>query len=260
GKDILRFHAVYWPAMLLSAGAPLPTTILVHGFLMSDGRRMSKTLGTGVDPVALADTWSADAVRYWLLREVPPAGDANYTPERFARAYTSGLANDLGNLLHRTAGMMHRYRAGVVPARCLGAVSALEPVAAAILPAIDRGLGERWDPPHALEAIFALVAHANRVVAETTPWTLARDERKGDGDARARLDRVLWDLAESLRVIGEGLRPFLPATAQRITRALGLAPAPDWRGALAWGGSTSAQRIATPAPLFPRPTDPRAVG
>src|SRR5262249_32904648 len=154
----------------------------------------------------------------------------------------------------------HRYRAGIVPWRGSGPNSPLEPVAAAILPAIDRGLGERWDPQHALEATFALVSHANRVVAETTPWTLARAEREGGGSARARLDRVLWDLAESLRVIGEALRPFLPATAQRITRALGLAPAAGWRHGLAWGGSTSGQRIATPAPLFPRPPDPRAGG
>src|SRR5262249_51800557 len=158
-------------------------TILVHGFLTRDGRRMSKTLGTGVDPFALADTWSADAVRYWLLREVPPADDASYTPERFARAYTSDLANDLGNLLHRTAGMVHRSRAGIGPWRGSRPNSPLEPVAAAILPAIDRGLGERWDPQHALEATFALVSHANRVVAETTPWTLARAEREGDGSA-----------------------------------------------------------------------------
>ncbi len=116
GKDILRFHAVYWPAMLLSVGAPVPTTIVVHGFLTRDGRRMSKSLGTGIDPVALARAWGVDAVRYWLLRHVPATGDAEFSDDAFSRAYTAELADDLGNLVSRLVGMLHRYRAGVIPA------------------------------------------------------------------------------------------------------------------------------------------------
>src|SRR5215510_10652630 len=115
GKNILRFHAVYWPAMLLSAGVPLPSHLLVHGFLTNEGRRMSKTLGTGVAPTPLVDSWGVDAVRYWLLREVPPTGDADYTEAGFARAYAADLADQLGNLVQRTVSMVRRYRAGVVP-------------------------------------------------------------------------------------------------------------------------------------------------
>jgi hypothetical protein len=116
GKDILRFHAVYWPAMLLSAGAVLPTTIFVHGFLTRDGRKMSKSLGNRVDPIKLAETWGVDAVRYWLLRHVPATGDADFNDDVFSRAYSAELADGLGNLISRVIGMLHRYRAGVVPA------------------------------------------------------------------------------------------------------------------------------------------------
>ncbi len=252
GKDILRFHAVYWPAMLLSTGAPAPTTILVHGFLTRDGRRMSKTLGTGVDPTALVAAWGVDAVRYWLLREVPSTGDADYTDDSFARAYHADLANDLGNLLHRTVSMIHRYRGGVVPRRPATSSSPLEAVAREIPVTLHRALGEDWDPRRALDVIFALVACANRTVAETTPWTLARAERDGEASARERLESVLWDLAESLRLTAEALRPFLPNTAERIATTLGLTLATDWRQALEWGGLTSRARVAKPTPLFPR--------
>src|SRR6185295_8041389 len=142
GKDILRFHAVYWPALLLSAGLPVPTQIIVHGFLTRDGRRMSKTLGTGVDPAALVASWGVDAVRYWLLREVPPADDADYTDTSLARAYTTDLANDLGNLLQRTTSMLHRYRAGVIPTPASGVTSPLEAIAKPLPAALDKAVGE----------------------------------------------------------------------------------------------------------------------
>jgi methionyl-tRNA synthetase len=161
GKNILRFHAVYWPAMLLSAGAPLPTTIVVHGFLTRDGRRMSKTLGTGIDPFALADSWGVDAVRYWLLREVSPVDDADYTDASFARAYSADLANDLGNLLQRTVSMIHRYRSGVVTAPA-PAASPLRAIADQLPVALHDALGEGWDPRAALKAVFSLVGAANR--------------------------------------------------------------------------------------------------
>jgi methionyl-tRNA synthetase len=220
GKDIVRFHAVYWPAMLLAVGAPPPATILVHGFLTRDGRRMSKTLGTGVDPTALAERWGVDAVRYWLLREVPPTGDADYSDAGFARTYASDLAHDLGNLVMRTVSMLHRYRDGAVPDAALSGHSTLAVAARALDERVARAL-EDWDPRAALDAIFAVVRAANRRVDETKPWALARA-----GDSRA-LDAVLAELAESLRLVAEALRPFLPDTAERIARQLGgAAPAP----------------------------------
>jgi methionyl-tRNA synthetase len=252
GKDILRFHAVYWPAMLLAAGAPLPTTIVVHGFLTRDGRRMSKTLGTGVDPVALAEAWGVDAVRYWLLREVPPVDDADYTDASFARAYSADLANDLGNLLQRTVSMIQRYRGGVVAARIAAAPSSLRAVAEPLAAALHRALGEEWDPRGALKAVWSLVGAANRLVEDAKPWALARAEGGGDTGAGRRLDGVLWDLAESLRLVAEALRPFLPATAAAIGEQLGVDLASGWARGLGWGGLRAGTRVRTPTPLFPR--------
>ena len=157
GKDIVRFHAVYWPAILLSAGLPTPSRIFVHGFLTRDGRRMSKTLGTGVDPTALVRNWGVDAVRYWLLREVPACEDADFTEAGFARAYTADLANDLGNLLQRTVSLLHRAQDGVVPSGTPDA-SPLASAVADVPEALQRGLGDDWDPRRALDAIFAVVS------------------------------------------------------------------------------------------------------
>ena len=252
GKDILRFHAVYWPAMLLSAGLPPPTDIVVHGFLTRDGRRMSKSLGTGVEPSALARNWGTDVVRYWLLHEVPPSGDADYSDGALARVYTADLANNLGNLVQRTVSMIHRFRAGVVPAPAPTAASRLAAAARAVPGALHRGLGETWDPRLALDAIFALVSLANRTVAETKPWVLAGDEHDGDAAARQRLDSLLWELVESLRLTAEALRPMLPETSERLAAQLGLTAAPDWRGALQWGGIQPGTRVGVPTPLFPR--------
>jgi methionyl-tRNA synthetase len=252
GKDIVRFHAVYWPAILLSAGLPVPSRILVHGFLTRDGRRMSKTLGTGVDPTALVRDWGADAVRYWLLREVPPGDDADYTETGFARAYTADLANDLGNLLQRTVSLLHRARDGVVPRGAAEAPSPLASVVADVPDALRRWLGDDWDPRRALDAIFAVVTAANRRVEETKPWLLLRAERDGDADAGRRLDATLWELAEALRVVAEALRPLLPDAAERIATQLGRPLAPDWSDALRWGALPGGTRVAAPQALFPR--------
>ncbi len=251
GKDILRFHAVYWPAMLLSVGAPLPTTIVVHGFLTQEGRRMSKTLGTGINPITLTESWGVDAVRYWLLREVPPVEDADYTDASFIRAYTAELANDLGNLLQRTTSMIHRYRRGGVTRKAPTAFS-LRAVAGQLPAALHRALSEEWDPRIALEAVFSLVGSANRFVEEMKPWALSRDERQGNSDAGRQLDIVLWDLTECLRLVGEALRPFLPETADRIATQLGVTPAANWIQGLRWGGLGAGTRVQAPKPLFPR--------
>jgi methionyl-tRNA synthetase len=252
GKDIVRFHAVYWPAMLLSAGVPLPTTIVVHGFLTRAGRRMSKTLGTGIDPVTLTESWGVDAVRYWLLREVSPSDDADYTDASFARSYTADLANDLGNLLQRTVSMIHRYRAGVVACPTRAAASSLRAVAVQVPAALHQALSEGWDPRTGLEAIFSLVRSANRLIEEVKPWVLAREEHGGSCDSGRQLDVVLWELAECLRVVAEALRPFLPQTSDRIVKQLGITLTSSWAHGLRWGGLGAGTRVLAPAPLFPR--------
>jgi methionyl-tRNA synthetase len=253
GKDILRFHAVYWPAMLLSVGAAVPTTIVAHGFLTRDGRKMSKSLGTGVDPGPLARAWGVDAVRYWLLRHVPATGDADFSDEAFSRAYSAELADDLGNLVSRVGGMLHRYRDGALPAPA-GSIDVELQAAAARLPReLERALGQAYDPRAALVAVFDLVVRANRHVEDSRPWTLARDARAGDMGAARRLDTVLYELAEVCRLVAEGLRPLLPDTAERIARVLGMPLAASWTLGLEWGGARPGQRVGRPTPLFPRP-------
>jgi methionyl-tRNA synthetase len=248
GKDIVRFHAVYWPAMLLSIGAPLPTTIVVHGFLTREGRRMSKTLGTGVDPTALVASWGVDAVRYWLLREVPPGEDADYADDGLARAYTARLANGLGNLLQRTVSMVHRYRGGAVSPLTSNAGSPLRQAVEAVPGALHGSLGAEWDPRRVLDAIFAVVDCANGTIEHTRPWTLAKAGQDRE------LDAVLSELVEALRVVAEALRPLLPATSERIATQLGIALSPDWQRSLAWGGLRDDTRVGEPIPLFaPRP-------
>jgi methionyl-tRNA synthetase len=238
--------------MLLSVGAPVPTTIVTHGLLTRQGRRMSKSLGTGVDPVALARAWGVDAVRYWLLRHVPPTGDADFSDDAFASVYTSELADDLGNLVSRVVGLLHRHRGGVVPASH-GAIDSELRTAAARLPGdLVRAL-DAFDPRAALDAVFTLVGRANRHVEEARPWTLARAEREGDTVAARRLDAVLYDLAEACRVVAEGLRPLLPETSERIAAALGASLAPGWIRGLEWGGLQSGRPVSRPEPLFPRP-------
>ena len=255
GKGILRFHSVYWPAMLLSAGEPIPTTVFVHGYLTIAGEKMSKSLGNVVDPAELVDRYGTDAVRYWLLREVPPTGDADYTAEKLERRYNADLANDLGNLLNRTVTMIRRYRDGVVPAASApDAVDQdLELVASGIAGRLSTAMGHDYDPQAALAAIWDLVVRANRYVEETAPWGLSRRERAGESEAAARLDGALYRLAEALRLIAQALRPFLPTTANRIATQLGvdLSSVP-WTESLGWGVLAPGTRVGEPEPIFPR--------
>jgi methionyl-tRNA synthetase len=254
GKGILRFHAVYWPAMLLSAGEPLPDTIVVHGYLTAGGQKLSKSLGNGVDPRAVVERYGADAVRYWLLRDVPPGADADYTAERLEGRYTADLANDLGNLLQRTVSMVQRYRQAEIPALPAWPQEGVAPVATQAVEALHESLA-RFDPQGALAALWEVVARANRYVEETAPWALARRAGGGEAEAGAQLDRVLVTLVESLRVVGEALRPFLPGTAGALLAQLGQEPAPRWEEGLRWGAALGAPpggRVGAPRPLFPR--------
>lgn len=220
GKGVVRFHAVYWPAMLLSAGLPLPTDILVHDYLTVGGRKISKSgNGTAVDPVSLAAAYGTDAVRWWLLRDVPRVGDADFTVERLIARADADFAGGLGNLVHRIVTMVHRYRGGVAPS--LGtdrfAVATLLDVCRQAPGRIDTALAD-YDFRRAADAACDVVLEANRCIDVTRPWELARAERQGNTDAAERLDAVLAALLDACRTLAAELRPFVPESADRIAR------------------------------------------
>lgn len=225
GKDILRFHAVYWPAMLLSAGLPLPTDIYVHDFLTANGQKLSKTLGNVVDPVHLTDEYGSDALRWWLVAKVPKVGDTDFTQRRFVDAANRDLAGGLGNLTQRVVAMVHRFRGGVVPAAVVPPTSLtrLDAAASALPSRIDLALDD-FDLRRAASAIMSVVAEANRCIERTTPWALARAERAGDTHAGHLLDETLAALVAALRVLARETEPFVPGVAARLAEQTGLNP------------------------------------
>jgi methionyl-tRNA synthetase len=247
GKDILKFHTVYWPAMLMAAGLQLPEHIFVHGFLLmrdDEGaeHKMSKSLGNVLDPFAVMDEFGTDALRYYCMREVSFGHDGSVSTAGFAARYENELANELGNLASRTIAMVHRYRGGTVPSAAPDAdlASELDGAATEVAALLDRA-----DLTAALDAAWLRVRRLNRYVEEQAPWVLAKD------DARAAdLDRVLVSLAEGLRVIGVVLHPWLPETTGKLLDALG-APALSLDGARMEGGRLGA--VAKIEPLFPKP-------
>jgi methionyl-tRNA synthetase len=238
GKDVIRFHAVYWPAMLLSAQVSLPTTVLVHGFITIGGQKISKSLGNVIDPAQLAADYGVEPLRYFLLREINPFADSDFTLERFLRACNTDLADQLGNLLNRTINMIQRYGDGIVPASgpLTAAEQSLIERAKALPGQVDAAV-RGYTSNEALDAIWELVGAANRYVAETEPWVLAKARKAGDPGAAARLDTVLYTLAETLRLVAHLLAPFLPETAVRLVAQLG-APLDDtapWATVTTWG-------------------------
>ena len=268
GKGVLRFHAVYWPAILLSAGEPLPTEILVHDYLTVGGARISKSAGTGAgnEPAGLAATFGTDALRWWLLRDVPRVGDADFTVDRLIARSNEDLANGLGNLVSRVVTLVHSCRDGVVRAcpspagtsRWLAAAAgpagghspsagppstpAWPEDAAALLTAIERAPGivraslADFDFRAATAGVWAIVEEANRYVDATQPWHLARAERAGDREAGGRLDRVLGALVAACQVLAAEIWPFLPDLAARLAAAC----------------NDSAGALPAPRPIFPR--------
>jgi methionyl-tRNA synthetase len=244
-KDILRFHAIYWPALLMAAGLDLPERIFVHGYLLMDGEKMSKSLGNVLDPFAVIERFGADALRFYLLRDVPFGQDGSVSTEAFEQRYASELANDFGNLASRTLAMLVRYRDGVVPPG--------EPDPA-LVPDFD-GLSTRVEElignaelTLALEEIWQRVRRLNRYVEEQAPWQLAKDDaRAGD------LDRVLGTLAEGLRVITVLLWPYLPESTERLLDALGAGGgALDLSLAGATLGAGRIGRVSKIESLFPK--------
>ncbi len=242
GKDIVKFHAVYWPIMLKAVGAPLPKQVLVHGWWQKDGAKMSKTTGNVVDPVAVIDEWGLDAFRFYVLRELDIGPDGNWTDAGFKARYQSELANGLGNLVNRSLSMLKRYRNGVVPARH----DELAPEANRVV-ADTAALLAKSELQGALQSIWQLVNRANQYVDQTRPFSLAKDPAQA-----RRLDEVLYNLAETCRVLAVLLWPFLPGTSTKIYTQLGLPGAPDKFSTATWGGLAAGHAIGEPAPLFPR--------
>ncbi len=242
GKDILKFHAVYWPIMLRAANLPLPRKLLVHGWWQKDGEKMSKSTGNVVDPIKVIDEWGVDAFRFYVVRELDIGPDGNWTDGGFKARYSAELANGLGNLVNRSLSMLKRYRNGVVPP-----LSGELSVEAEKIIADTRSHLEANRLQAALGSIWSLITRANQYVDQTAPFKLAKDP----GQA-ARLDEVLYNLAEICRILGVLLWPFLPKTACIIYRQLGLKETPDQNKAATWGGLAPGHAIGTPAPLFPR--------
>jgi methionyl-tRNA synthetase len=242
GKDIVKFHAVYWPIMLKAMGLPLPKQLLVHGWWQKDGHKMSKSTGNVVDPIAVIDEWGVDAFRFYSLRELDIGPDGNWTDAGFKSRYASELANGLGNLVNRSLSMLKRYRNGVVPAPSDELAADAEKANAE-----TRTQLEQNQLQDALQTIWSLVSRGNLYVEQTKPFSLAKDPTQA-----ARLDAVLYNLTETCRVLAVLLWPFLPGTATKIYAQLGLSGEPNQFSAAVWGKLTAGHQIGEPAPLFPR--------
>lgn len=242
GKDILKFHAVYWPIMLKAMGLELPKQILVHGWWQKDGAKMSKSTGNVVDPIAVINEWGVDAFRFYVVRELAIGPDGNWTDAGFKSRYQAELANGLGNLVNRSLSMLKRYRNGIVPARH----DELAPDAAKAI-ADTRSSLEQNDLQGALQNIWQLVNRANQYVDQTKPFSLAKDPAQAK-----RLDEVLYNLVETTRVLAVLLSPFIPETTQKIYAQLGLKGSPEKFSESTWGSLAAGHAISDPAPLFPR--------
>lgn len=246
GKDILKFHAVYWPALLLAAGLEVPEHILIHGFLLmkdasGEETKMSKSLGNVLDPFEIIDRYGSDALRFYLMREVTFGQDGAVSVDGFVTRYESELANEFGNLASRSIAMVRRYLGGELPDAAPDAaiVAELDPIVDQVAAHIDAGA-----PTAALEAIWQGVRRLNRCVEESAPWTLAKDEA-----ARAELERVLVTLVAGVRSIAVLLHPFVPVAVDKLLAALGT---PELALQTAKVGAVRVATVDELAPLFPK--------
>jgi methionyl-tRNA synthetase len=248
-KDILKFHCVIWPALLLAAGLEVPRQLFVHGYLLFGEQKMSKSLGNVIDPLDLIDVYGADPVRFYVVREVQFGQDGNVSVDGVHERYERELGNDLGNLVSRTTAMIARYRDGRLPQASV--VDAGADGLAAMGNDVAQQL-DSFDVTGALERIWKQVRSLNALVEERKPWELAKDESRASD-----LDRTLYELADGLRAVAVALAPYLPETAPRILEALNQPVGLGWDG-VAPGKAVAVEGIEPAAPLFPRLDAPSA--
>ena len=247
GKDILRFHTIYWPIMLMALGLELPKQVFGHGWLLVDGGKMSKSKGNVVDPVVLVNMFGADAVRYYLLREIPFGSDGLFNNEIFIKKVNTDLANDLGNLLSRTIAMVYKYFGGVIQAP-----TCKEPIDDELInlalstPGKVEASIDALKIPEALESIWTLISRANKYIDETTPWILAKDEEK-----KERLGTVLYNLLETLRFVSVMISPFLTETSVKINAQLNT-KVTTWESLKEFNGTVAGDKVVKGDVIFPR--------
>lgn len=247
GKDILRFHTIYWPIMLMALGLELPKQVFGHGWLLVDGGKMSKSKGNVVDPVVLVNEFGVDPVRYYLLKEIPFGSDGLFNNEIFIKKVNSDLANDLGNLLSRTIAMVDKYFDGVIQApTCKENIDdELINLALDTPKKVEKAMDE-LRIPEALEEIWTLIGRANKYIDETTPWILAKDEEKRD-----RLGTVLYNLLESLRFISVLMTPFLTETSEKMNAQLNT-ELTTWNSLASFDGTKAGSHVVKGDVIFPR--------
>lgn len=250
GKEIVRFHAVYWPAFLLAAGLPLPKTILAHGWWIFDQEKMSKSRGNIVRPQPIAEAMGVDALRYFLLREMILGQDSNFRYDTLLTRYNADLANDYGNLVSRVLKMIEQNFDGIVPPGT-NANDEDKQVATAAQQAITetKSFFDNYEFSRGLESVWVLISVLNKYLVETQPWMLAGDDGK-----RTRLESVLWTAAEGVRVATVLLAPVIPASADRIWKQLGQEGTPESQplDTLEWGGLKAGAKLGKVEPVFPR--------
>lgn len=257
GKEIVRFHSIIWPIILMALELPLPKQIYGHGWLIVEGDKMSKSKGNVVDPVGLIEEFGSDAIRYFLLREINLGQDGNFSRDALIQRINADLANDLGNLLHRTLNMIGKFSGGIVEAP--GAPEALDrdlsEMAARTVAAYERAM-DAMDISRTMKELWAFIGRTNKYIDETGPWALAKDSQK-----KERLHTVLYNLVESLRVISLLISPFMPVTAPKVWAQLGFAePFADatLADAKVWGKTSAGLRVNQPEPIFPRIEEEKA--